>query len=438
MKRTGAMLLVLACGTLAAEAPAAQPLAAHSVPLGSTDAADSLLSLAAPPGPDGGPGATQRVGSGVAPRVSVFPDGAFVVAWRGPSSHQGAAPTLFARLFDRNGVPTSDAIELLPPVHRSLDSVAALPGGFVVVWSQLLAHQLGVFARLFDLAGSPLGGPFKVHADSPFDRCCALAVAAPGGGFEIEWSADQNRFHGMVSQVVRQAFDAAGLPQGPEPVDPPELPGPVDGDSFEPLAALVAGHGTLTDVAIAYGSGTDLYLSRFVFGLSAGRSVNLDTVDLYGYKAFRPTPAVSFAADGDFVVVWPTGGFFSLSSSILAHRYSGRDGSLLEHDPVQISLRSGLEVNPAVAAVRGGYVVAWTELDGSNPDRKPSALFARWFKNDGIPASREFRLSGRGASNPDETALAATPGGDVVAVWAQDDPGRRRGVHLRILRAPAD
>jgi hypothetical protein len=141
--------------------------------------------------------------------------------------------------------------------------------------------------------------------------------------------------------------------------------------------------------------------------------------------------AASFAPDGDFVLARATGeAFYDLTfpSAIVARRFRGSDASPLGA-VVQLSRRTGWEVQPAVALLPGGgFVAVWNEVASR---QFLGTLFARAFHGDGTPATRERFLGAGFSTAQGQAALAAAPDGTVVAVW--QDGGR---VTARLLRPP--
>jgi hypothetical protein len=357
------------------------------------------------------------VGVGAHPHAAVLADGGFVVVWEAAPEHGPATPgTLHARLFDARGVAVSREIELLRPVGQVLDGVAALPTGFVVVWDQVNAPGNGVFARRFDLAGAPLGRPFKVHRNSPLPRCCGQVAAAPGGGFAVGWSAQTDTVSDSLV-VLTRFFDAAGHPLGPAPPDP--APVPLEYGFGDFLVALsVDPSGVLNTIILDVADAATL--------LWRGTELDPDADFAADYDV-----AASFAPDGDFVLARATGEAFfdwTFPSAIVARRFRGNDGSPLGA-VVQLSRRTGWEVQPAVAALPDGrFVAVWNEVASR---QFLGTLFVRAFNGDGTPATRERFLGAGFSTVQGQAALAAAPDGTVVAVW--QDGGR---VTARWLRPP--
>jgi len=375
-----------------------------------------LLLLSLSPGAAASPslatGPLIEVGTGAHPHAAALADGGFVVVWEAAPEHGPATPnTLHARLFDAQGVAISRVIELLRPVGQSLGGVAALPTGFVVVWDQYNARPVlsGVFARRFDFTGAPLGRPFKVYRAS----CCAQVAAAPGGGFAVGWSAFSDDPTGN-NVVLTRFFDAEGNALGPEP--PAPRPVSYEDASGETLVALsVDPSGVLNSIVLDVADDATL---RWRGGELPDADFGAD-YDI----------AASFAPDGDFVLARATGLIdWPFPTVIVARRFSGGDGSPLGAI-VQLSRRTGREVQPALAVLPDGrFVAVWNEVAF---DQSQGTLFARAFNGDGTPATREQFLSTAKSAAQGQAALAVAPNGTVIAVW--QDGGK---VTARLLRPP--
>lgn len=396
----------------------------------------SLLSAAPPL--QAGP--AFKVGAGGGSQVAVFPDGGFVVVWNALSNQQPNAGTLYARLFDRKGRAVTGEIEILRPAGQIVDSVAALPNGFVVVWDQVNRHQTyiySVFARVFDRTGAPLGPPAKIHRSSPYSRCCAQVAAAPGGGFAVAWTAvagtDHAPDYSLTSSVLRRFFDPTGKPLGPEPPEPPVSP-PFSQEDFNWSDALaVTPEGVLRDVIFEQSDGSYLNVEDFDGSHATGYEIHGSPADDAAGLDPKNTGA-SLLADGSFVLAWSSDYLFLFKSTsdIYAQRFRA-DGTPTSSVPLKVSVRSGREIDPVVTALAdGGFVVLWSEI-GASPDRPVLGVFGRFFSATGRATTQEFPLSTPGTGPQYFYAAATGPNGDVVATWSQPDPNG--GVYARILRA---
>ena len=420
-----------------------------------------LLAVAIPcaagAAPGGPVGPVVRVGTIASPAglptptvaAAAFTDGGFVVVWNGPD-------TLRARLLDRNGIATGGEIQLARPAGQLVDAVAALPGGFVVVWEQANRYQVSsVFARLFDRSGAPLGQPFKVHGNSQYGRCCALAAAAPGGGFAVSWSAAAGTDSpphpdpGFTDAILSRFFDARGRPLGPAPKDPKLGPAPYGIlDWFSASAVAASPDGVLTDVIVDAGDQVDLFWSRSDqagAGAGGGAISPSDADGADGYYVNLGNAGVGVLPEGGFIVSWVSNLYYCLpssppcTSSVFAQRFNGAGAPLGE--PIEVSEHGyALVPWPALQPVGvlpdGGFIAIWNAVSAAPaPPGSGDAglLFGRAFNADGTPKSAEFRVSTGSAGNERAGAIAVAPGGDALAVWSQPVAGAT-SVFARLLR----
>lgn len=140
----------------------------------------------------------------VAPTAS----GGFVIAWQ-------EDPGIWGRVYDATGSPLGDATMLADDF--SLDGLAASPlGGFVVVGardSDTHARPSGVWFRRFDASGAPLGPPTLADAVDPDVFARPTVDYDPTGRFLVAWALASG---GGIQTPQARAFDAAGVPVGPQ------------------------------------------------------------------------------------------------------------------------------------------------------------------------------------------------------------------------------
>jgi hypothetical protein len=255
---------------------------------------------------------TYTTNSQWSPSVAMDADGDFVVAWQGRGV--GDSLGIFAQRYSAAGVPqgaefrvntrtTSD--ELLSSVAMDAD------GDFVVAWQsrQGIASDWGIYAQLYNAAGTPRGPEFRVYADG------ALASAAmdADGDFVVTWMS-----HGQDGSdwgIYAQRYNAPGVPQGGEfrvntytsgPQMNPSVSMEADGDfvvtwmSYEPDGSR-------------FGICAQRYRSAGV--PQAGEfKVNTYTTDGQAY------PKSAMDADGDLVIVWQSDGQDGSEEGVYAQR----------------------------------------------------------------------------------------------------------------------
>ncbi|MEM7519193.1 MAG: hypothetical protein AAF368_19990, partial [Planctomycetota bacterium] len=142
----------------------------------------------APQGPEivvhQAPGAGQMDGS-----VSISPDGTRIAyAW---SSGQN----IFARFFDGALQPlTPDTLcnpTLLSGDQNQPEVQFGSSGTALVAWSDRAGNDgqlIGIFARLFDANGVPLGAEFQVNEEFLASQFRPALAATPSGGFVAAWT----------------------------------------------------------------------------------------------------------------------------------------------------------------------------------------------------------------------------------------------------------
>ena len=158
---------------------------------------------------------------GRVPSVTGLEGGGFVIALQDAGQLDGNGQGIFASVFDAAGTLVGGSefvVNTTTGLNQSRPSVTALEGGgFVVTWdddSGADGSALGVFGRIFDAAGNALGGEFQLNTFTAGNQATPSVVALGDGGFVAVWnSADQD---GDTTGVFGQRFDGAGNPVGSE------------------------------------------------------------------------------------------------------------------------------------------------------------------------------------------------------------------------------
>jgi hypothetical protein len=153
--------------------------------------------------------------------VRTSPDGSFVVTW---DDYTGTAYIPRARRFDAAGNPQGAAFAVsgYTTGERLRPKVSIAPDGtFVVAWWNYPAEGdgdgYGIGARQFDAAGSPVGDAIQVNGYTTGTQIHAEVAAGPGGNFVVAWSA--RAAHDTVGVAARRfgdlvfadSFESGGL-----------------------------------------------------------------------------------------------------------------------------------------------------------------------------------------------------------------------------------
>ena len=150
------------------------------------------------------------------PAVASDANGNFVVVWRS-RNQDGSDFGVFGRRFDAAGTPQSSEFQV-NTYTTGFQSEAAVVylsnGNFVVAWDGFGSDtsMIGVFARQFDVNGSPLGSQFQVNSFTTDYQYLPALAADPNGGFVVTWSSYTQ--DGDDGGVFARRYDAAGAPAG--------------------------------------------------------------------------------------------------------------------------------------------------------------------------------------------------------------------------------
>jgi len=212
----------------------------------------------------------------------------------------GAALLLAGALDAAAQTPAGPDFLVTPATSTIRDPVGVAmdrQGNFVVAWGDYGrdGDAGGIFARVFDLGGAPLGPDFLVNSETAGFQYGSAVARAPFGDFAVGWQSSTS----SGAQPTARSFVATGQPQSPEiPLGRHRGPGP---------ALAFDGRGNL--IAVWYEErnvihpGTDVHVQRFDRrGQALGPEFEVNQQrDNYDYATL---PKVAAADDGTFVVVW--------------------------------------------------------------------------------------------------------------------------------------
>jgi hypothetical protein len=301
-------------------------------------------------------------------------------------------------------------------------------------------------------AAVALGG-LPVQADGQIARL-------PDGGYVVIWTDSSRTHNPNGSAIVGQQYDSLGNKVGGE-VNISQFSA---GDQFSPaITALPNGNVAIAFVDLASGD-SDLYVR--VFDPSLGL-VRTDTIDAGANLTF--TPSITAFADGSYVITYTVG--VGADTDIVARVVSstGAVGAQFDIDnqtdnrdlsevarlsngnfvvtyvdevsgsdtdtgisyavfspagapvagPVTVPGGDGpgLEIDPDVAALRGGgFVVVWTDPDLLTNDIRASLL-----NSNGTPILSDFLVNTTTAGDQDEASVLALADGGFLVTWEDDN-----------------
>lgn len=356
-----------------------------------------------------------------APAVAALSGGGYVIVWEDFS-----AGRVFAQRFDAVGTKVGGELQLDltqggSPVWVSVAATAN--DGFVIAFQAGGFNQAEIFGRRYDGANAPVGGLFAVNTTSPNEQYNPHIVALDGGNLLFTWDTQASD----VRQEVRgRIFGANGLPLANDFVI-----APISATDQHGLSAITSlpGGGFVVTWQRAANSGTNFEIvgQRFT---SAGAAVGSQftantqtTNNQFGNDVAR-------LSDGSFVVTWtdpvPSNG----GGRIVARHYDA-SGNAIGGEIVIDSKASGAYGRTTVTATaNGGYVVSWTEDDGTAAQNN---VLARQMAANDLPVGPAFEISFNSpfGANYFSDGAATLANGNVVFTWDGPSTNTSEDIYTR-------
>ena len=131
-------------------------------------------------------------------------------------------------------------------------------------------------------------------------------------------------------------------------------------------------------------------------------------------------PAVASDANGNFVVVWQSGGQDESAYGVFGQRFSA--AGLPQGSEFQVnSYTTDYQYGPSVASdANGNFVVVWTS---NGQDGSDEGVFGQRFNASGVPQGTEFRVNSYTPGYQISPSVASDANGNFVVVWQSYQDG---------------
>lgn len=357
--------------------------------------------------------------------LALAPDARGAAVWASRRQESGDYG-IYAQRFDADGRALGRETRVNVWTQDQQSSPAIAPdgdAGFWIVWQSWRqdGHRGAVIARHFDseLRG---GNELCVNVASPDDPAAGLGdqyepavCVSPHRAALFTWTSQPPG--NAAARVFARLIAPDGTPLGAPFAIAPSRP-----DRSESLAsAAFAADGSFAVVyavrTAAAGDPLGIRLRRFD---AAGRPLG-DEIDVCGARRQSPIEPTIAALPGGYLLAWLDAESDGDDYGVLARRFDAAGNPL--GDPFVVNESSTGPQNAAALAVApdGEFVVAWNSSDGDK-----AGVFARRFAADGSPLTGEFRLTralaGRQTLRPaaGTTRIALAADGRLVAAWNGD------------------
>ena len=329
--------------------------------------------------------------------------GSFLISWSS-AGQDGGGFGIYARLYNASGEPAGAEFQVntTAPGNQRYSSVAMdTSGNFVVSWTSTDQDGGGdgVYARLYSLAGTPLGGEFRVNTFTTGDQRYSAIAMDSDGDFIVTWKSELQDGDGFG--IYAQRYNASGLAQGGEF----QVNSFTAGNQIDPTVAIDHNGNFVISWTSWFQDSSEngIYARRYN---SAGTAqdgefqVNTHTLSNQEYSA------AAMDDDGNFVITWQSRGQDpGGSAGIYAQRYSA--AGVAQGSEFHVNLSTAFDqINPVVEMdANGNFVVVW-----ESPDIDQLGLYAQRFLIDGPVQLNGTILEITGTSNADAVSVIAVAG----------------------------
>ncbi|MFO0999273.1 MAG: calcium-binding protein [Planctomycetaceae bacterium] len=335
--------------------------------------------------------------------VAMSPSGNFLISWSS-AGQDGGGFGIYSQLYNAAGVPQGEEFRVNTTTagNQRYSSVAMdASGNFVVSWTSTDQDGGGdgVYARLYDLAGTPLGSEFRVNTLTMGDQRYSAVAMDSDGDFVVTWKSEFQDGDGFG--IYAQRYNASGIAQGGEF----QVNSFTTGNQIDPTVAIDHNGNFVISWTSWFQDASEngIYARRYdSTGTAQGSEFKVNTHTLSNQEY----SAAAMDDDGDFVITWLSRGQDpGGSAGIYAQRYSA--AGVAQGSEFRVNLSTAFDqINPVVDMdANGNFVVVW-----ESPDIDQLGVYAQRFLMDGPVQLNGTILEVTGTSNADAVSVIAVAG----------------------------
>ena len=359
------------------------------------------------------------LGSQAQPAVAWQPSGNFVTVWISPD---GDANGVFTRLWDGAGNPLTPEIQVNTFTQANQQTPTVLldaAGNFVVFYQGDLqdGSLFGIFARRFNLDGTPLNDEFLVNELTIANQTQpAAALLNPGGDFVVSWTSQAG-----AGGIHSRRFSADGTPIDANEVQVSQFGTPSQDES-------VVARNTSGDYVVVWRENQkDPLIDQGVYAQAFFANGTPKTGEIQVHQTTdnnQGLPDVAIDEAGNFVVTWQTT-IVPLApavthTDILARRFNAL-GVPQGPEFTVSTVTADNQTAPRIAIDgTGRFTIVW---QSNLQDGSLGGIYARRFDAAGNPLNaQEFRVNTTTVGNQRFPAIDARASGEFIVVWDSQDP----------------
>ncbi len=337
-----------------------------------------------------------------------------------------AGQDVWARRYNANLVPTSGDFQVntvyTAGTQDEPEVAYSIYGNTLFAWNDREGNDgqgMGLFGRVYNSGGVPLGPEFQINANSTASQWRPLIAPTPAGGYCVAWSGDWD------GDSFFRLFDSTGVP----------VSGDVQVNTFQDNAQVdaapaVNNSGTIfiafIDFASHGGVGTLFNLwGRTFSSTGVPNQVSEFPITTTTGDGHQRDPRVAADGLGRFIVVWESDIHDGSGYGIFARRYGANSLPIGPEFQVN-SITSGDQLNATIAAKSdGGFVVCWNDWSTG-----AARIRARRFDPNAQPIGAEFTVNQSPSSGVERPSMALKWLGTELVV-AYSGPGDAKDVFAK-------
>ncbi|MBA4800342.1 MAG: M10 family metallopeptidase C-terminal domain-containing protein [Euryhalocaulis sp.] len=353
--------------------------------------------------------------------MTVLDNGNVVYVWQ---EEENGAPDddgygIYMKIVDSSGNTVVDTtlVNTTTTLGQQFPVVEAAGTGFVVVWEDNSPNNPGnlsqVAGQRFDANGNELGGEFTIELADGHRAEDIDAVGLYDGSFAVVYVDNFNDFL-TPPQVWIQLYDASGAEKGGR-IEIDDAPG--FGQSTPVITALEDGFAVAYQEFVSDGeSDTGIRVRTFDSNGAPASSVVVAADVTTGQQVI---PSITALTGGGFVVTWLDNSADPFAPVQIVGQMFNASGAQIGGDFLIHQMESLLPGTPAeVAALPGGgFVVVFEDR---TPGNSRADVYAREYGADGEPAGDAFKVPANPGNNQPYINVASTESGYVL-VWTESD-----------------
>ena len=361
--------------------------------------------------------------------VSLAANGDFVVVWRSTGSSGGDASggSIQGQRYASSGAAQGGQFQVntyttnaqyYPAVSLAAD------GGFVAAWQSDGSSggdsiNFSIQGQRYASGGAAQGGQFQVNTYTTSSQSLPAVSLAADGAFVVVWHSNGSSGGDISANSIQgQRYSSGGAAQGAQfQVNSyttlgqyaPSVSLDADGD----FVVVWYSNGSSGGDTSSYSIQSQRYASG---GAALGGQFQVNAFTTFS----QDRPAVSLAADGDFVVVWQSNGSSggdTSGRSIQGQRYASvgtAQGGQFQAN----AYTANEQLFQAVSLDRDGdFVVVWQSYGSSGGDSSSWSIQGQRYASDGVAQGGQFQVNSYTTDGQTSAAISVDADGDFVVVW---------------------